>query len=210
VTPPGVEPATGPNSDPTPGPQVTGLDPDYPIRTGRLLLRPWRIDDLDTYHRLWGDPEVVRFLYDRPLSRTEARAKLASLRTTVSEPGQWLNVAVEVTATGEVAGDVGLGLVSDVHRLADIGYTFLPGHRGNGYATEAAAAMIDLAVTVLGCHRVAGHLDARNTASAALLERLGMRHEAHLVENERVKGEWTDESIYAVLATEWAARRADG
>ena len=37
-----------------------------------------------------------------------------------------------------------------------------------------------------------------------------MRHEAHLVENEWVKGEWTDESIYAVLATEWAARQAGG
>ena len=190
-------------------PPGAGLVPDYPIRTGRLLLRPWRPNDLDTYHGLRGDPEVARFLYDRPLSRDEARAKLASLRSTISEPGQWVNIAVEVTTTGEAVGDVGLGWVSDVHRLADIGYTFLPGHRGNGYATEAAAAMVDLAFSALGCHRVAGHLDARNAASAALLERLGMRHEAHLVENEWVKGEGTDESIYAVLATEWAARRVD-
>jgi len=206
VTPPSAGRSTGPS----PGPVVTGLTPDYRIPTERLLLRPWRPDDLDTYHRLRGDPEVARFLYDRPLDRDGARAKLASLRTTISEPGQWVNLAVEVADTGAVAGDVGLGWVSDVHRLADVGYTFLPGLRGNGYATEAATAMVDLAFTQLGCHRVAGHLDARNTASAALLERLGMRHEAHLVENEWVKGEWTDESIYAVLATEWAARRASG
>ena len=52
-----------------------------------------------------------------------------------------------------------------------------------------------------------GHIDARNTASAAVLERLGMRREAHFVQNEWVKGEWTDEAVYAVLVHEWSARR---
>ena len=52
--------------------------------------------------------------------------------------------------------------------------------------------------------RITGRLDARNAASGRVLERLGMRHEAHLIENEWVKGEWTDEAIYAVLAREWA------
>jgi len=199
VTPPALEPA--------PGPVVTGLVPDFPIRTERLLLRPWRMDELDIYHRMRGDPEVVRFLYGHPLSREEARVKLASLRSTLTEPGQWTNLAVEVAETGEVAGEVGIGWESDVHCRADIGYTFLVAHRGRGYATEAATAMVDLAFSGLRVHRVVGRLDARNTASAAVLERLGMRHEAHLVENEWVKGEWTDESVYAVLATEWASRR---
>jgi RimJ/RimL family protein N-acetyltransferase len=58
----------------------------------------------------------------------------------------------------------------------------------------------------LGLHRILGRLDARNAASAKLLERLGMRREAHIVENEFVKGEWTDELLYALLAREWAAR----
>ena len=93
--------------------------------------------------------------------------------------------------------------MSAVHRAADIGYTFLPAHHGHGYATDAR----------LGAHRVTGRNDARNNArndaSAAVLERLGMRLEAHLIENEWVKGEWTDESIYAVLAVEWASRPAD-
>jgi RimJ/RimL family protein N-acetyltransferase len=191
------------------GKVVDGLAPDYPIRTERLLLRPWRDDDVDIYHRLKGDPEVVRYMYDVPLTRAGAAAKLASLRSTLTEHGQWTNVAVEVAATGEVVGEVGLGWTSRDHRLADIGYTFFAGHRGRGYATEAATALIDLAFTALGAHRVAGHLDARNTASARVLERLGMRREAHLVENEWVKGEWTDELIYGILAAEWAARARD-
>jgi RimJ/RimL family protein N-acetyltransferase len=180
------------------------LRPTYPIRTDRLVLRPWRPEELDRYHSLRGNPEVARFLYHEPLTRDEAADRMAGLRTEITETGSWMNLAVEVTATGEVVGDVGLCWMSDDHRHAEIGYAFHPDHRGHGYATEAAAAMVDLAFTGLGAHRVAGNLDSRNQPSAALLERLGMRREAHLVENEWVKGEWTDEVIYAVLAQEWA------
>jgi RimJ/RimL family protein N-acetyltransferase len=66
--------------------------------------------------------------------------------------------------------------------------------------------MLRLGFEDLGLHRILGRLDARNTASAKLLERLGMRREAHIVENEFVKGEWTDELLYGLLAREWAAR----
>jgi RimJ/RimL family protein N-acetyltransferase len=76
-----------------------------------------------------------------------------------------------------------------------------------GYATEASAVMVELAFSTLGAHRVSGRLDARNDASARVLERLGMRREGHLVENEYVKGEWTDEALYAVLEVEWRAVR---
>ena len=55
----------------------------------------------------------------------------------------------------------------------------------------------------LGLHRIEGRIDARNTPSARVLERLGMRREAHFVQNEFIKGEWTDEVVYAVLAAEW-------
>ncbi len=187
---------------------TSGLSPDYPIRTKRLLLRPWRNSEVDTYLELKRDPKLIRYLYDEPLVAEEAPARLASLRSTLTAPGQWINVAVEVTSTGAVAGDVGLGWISDVHRRVDIGYTFFATHHAQGYATEAASAMVDLAFTDVGAHRVAGHIDARNTASARVLERLGMRREAHLVENEWVKGEWTDEAIYGILDVEWSTRRS--
>ena len=187
----------------------TGLRPNYPIRTERLLLRPWQQEEVDVYHRLRGDPEVVRYLYAVPLDRQGAQAKVDGLRSDIDAPGQWINLAVHIADTDEIAGDVGIGWVSDVHRQAEVGYTFLPEHHGHGYATEAAAAMVDLAFTNLGAHRVMGNLDARNSASARVLERLGMRREAHLIQNEWVKGEWTDEVIYAVLADEWTGRRTD-
>jgi len=182
------------------------FQPSFPIRTDRLALRPWRPDEVDVYHSLRGDPEVVRYLYDDPLSHAQAADRLARLRSEITEPDAWMNLAVEIVASGRVAGDVGLCWRSDTHHSAEVGFTFLPNHRGHGYATEAATAMVELAFSGLGAHRVSGHLDQRNRASAALLERLGMRREALLVENEWVKGEWTDEAIYAVLAREWLAR----
>ena len=57
-------------------------------------------------------------------------------------------------------------------------------------------------------HRIAGRLDGRNVASAGVLRSLGMRQEAHLVENEWVKGEWTDEIVFAMLRDEWLGRAA--
>ena len=121
--------------------------------------------------------------------------------------GEWLNLGVEVDGEGVLIGEVGVALVSDVHRQCEVGYLMDPAHARHGYATEATAMMVELAFSALGAHRVAARLDARNRASSRLLERLGLRREGHFVENEFVKGEWTDEAVYAVLDTEWRRMR---
>jgi RimJ/RimL family protein N-acetyltransferase len=80
---------------------------------------------------------------------------------------------------------------------------FDPAEQGKGYATEAARAFLRVAFEEFGFHRVIGRTEPRNTASARVLEKLGMRQEAHLVENEYVKGEWQSELVYAMLDREW-------
>ena len=67
----------------------------------------------------------------------------------------------------------------------------------------ASGPLLDFAFGPLGLHRVIGRLEPRNAGSARVLEKLGMRREAHLVENEWVKGEWQSELVYAILAREW-------
>jgi RimJ/RimL family protein N-acetyltransferase len=179
-----------------------------PIRTERLVLRPFEERDLDALCDLQARPEVARYLYWEPRNRRQSRASLKSKmgRTQIAKGGDALNLAVTVSPDDRLIGDVMLMYPSTVHHQAELGYLFAPAVRGHGYATEAATALVDLAITALEVHRVYARLDGRNDRSARLLERVGLRREAHLVENEWVKGEWTDELVYAVLATEWAAR----
>ncbi len=176
-----------------------------PIRTDRLTLRALTADDIDDHRRLYGDPRVVRYLYEEPLDSVAADEHLQKrLAARLPDEGEWLNLAVE--HEGRYVGEVGLCLVSRAHRQCEIGYVFLPEAAGQGYATESTEAMVQLAFTELDAHRVFGRLDARNDASAGVLTRLGMRREGHLRENEFVKGEWTDEAVFAITEDEWRAR----
>lgn len=181
------------------------LRPELPIATDRLRLRAWTMDDLDVFARQRADPDVVRYLYDEPMTRETAAHRLSELKGELSGPDEWLNLAVALAATGEVIGTVGLALRSETHRQVELGYVFDLAHGGKGYATEAAAAMVGLAFDDLGAHRVFARLDARNRPSARLAERLGFRLEGHLRQNEFVKGEWCDELTYGILAEEWRA-----
>lgn len=79
-----------------------------------------------------------------------------------------------------------------------------PSAQGRGYATEALPALLGYLFEQRGKHRVAADCDARNMRSAALMARVGMRREAHHLRNSWEKGEWTDEYVYAMLASEWA------
>ena len=181
------------------------LRPDYPLRTARLILRPYTSADLDALYDLQSRPEVTRYLYFGPRDRDEVKEALELKRRAriLADEGDDLSLAVVLAKTGRVIGDVILIWRSRAHRQGEIGYVFHPDHAGNGYATEATRVMLRLGFEDLGLHRIVGRLDARNTASARVLERLGMRREAHFVNNEYVKGEWADEVVYAMLADEW-------
>ena len=109
-----------------------------------------------------------------------------------------------VRDSGQLVGDVGLHLTAPEHAGGELGYAFHPDHRGRGYATEATRAIVTYGFTALGLHRINARLEPRNAASAAVAERLGMRREADLIENEWVKGEWQSERAYAILVREWA------
>jgi RimJ/RimL family protein N-acetyltransferase len=107
-----------------------------------------------------------------------------------------------------LVGHFSLFFASQGHRQGEIGFVMHPDQHGHGYATEGAELMLRLGFEELGLHRIVGRCDARNTGSGRLMERLGMRREAHLIENEFIKGEWTDEFVYAILDREWQVRAA--
>jgi RimJ/RimL family protein N-acetyltransferase len=117
--------------------------------------------------------------------------------------GQVLALAMEHRESGVVIGQMLLFLRSLEHRQGEIGFVLHPEYHHQGLASEGAREVFRLAFQGLGLHRVCGRCDGRNRASVALMERLGMRREAHLVQNEWVKGEWNDEIVCAILEDEW-------
>ncbi|MEV0757222.1 GNAT family N-acetyltransferase [Streptosporangium sp. NPDC050280] len=181
------------------------LKPVLPIRTDRLTLRAYTPADLDALHAIHRLPQVARYLYWEPRDLEQTRQALEKKisETALLEEGQSLTLAVELTATGELLGDALLIWHSRSQRAGEIGYVLHPDHHGKGYATEAARVMLELGFEHLNLHRIVGRLDARNEASARVLEKLGMRREAHFLDNEIVKGVWTSEIVYAILHREW-------
>ncbi|HMJ01217.1 MAG TPA: GNAT family N-acetyltransferase [Gaiellaceae bacterium] len=179
--------------------------PNWPIKTKRLLLRPFEAGDLDALHEIHSDESVARYLYNGPRTHQEVRELLGRKTTgsALQAEGQWLSAAVELRDSGDLIGDVSLRWASELHRQGEIGFIFHPAHHGQGYATEAARPLLAFAFETVGLHRVVGRTEARNVGSVRVLEKLGMRREAHFVENEWVKGEWQSEVVYAMLAREW-------
>jgi RimJ/RimL family protein N-acetyltransferase len=131
-------------------------------------------------------------------------------RHSLEAEGESLVLGIELAESRELIGDVMLHWASAEHRSGEIGYVLSPDHSGRGYATEAAHRLLHLAFDDLGLHRVMARVDAENLASARLLTRLGMRQEAHLLENEWFKGHWSDELDFAMLEGEWTALHVDG
>jgi len=179
---------------------------ELPVLTERLCLRAYREDDLENIFQLRSNPDVMKLLYGEPMTREEARE---ALDRHMSAPrfdadGDELKMAVERRSDGAYLGNLKLQILSIEHLQGEIGYVFDPRHHGKGYAREAATAALDLGFRHFGMHRIRAHCDARNTASWKLMQKLGMKREAHFRESEFFKGVWAEDFIYAILAREWA------
>ena len=190
---------------------MSGFELTEPLETERLVLRRFVESDFDAVFAMRSNADVARYLYWEPESEEAARKALTKKLTNVSlrEEGDVLALAAVERSGGQVVADMILHWVSREHATGEIGYIVHPEHAGKGYATEAAAPLLAVAFDKLGLHRVIGRTEARNIGSARVLEKLGMRREAHLVENEFVKGEWQSELIYAILDHEWRAQMSD-
>lgn len=177
--------------------------PDLVRRTERLVLRPFRHGDEAAVLAYRHRADVCRYIPADPLTEVTAPAFIADriAGRRIEADGDRLVFAVELG--GLVIGDVLVRTGQVADRQAEVGWVFNPDFHGHGFATEAARELVRLSFGELGVHRVWAQLDPRNTASARLCERIGMRHEAHLRQDMWLKGEWTDSAIYAILETEW-------
>jgi RimJ/RimL family protein N-acetyltransferase len=172
-----------------------------PLTTPRLVLRLFAPDDAEALFAYQGLPAVAKYLYRPPHTR-ERSEQVATQR---AAQGAWATdgdkIALAVCRRDEpvLVGEVSVTLDSAPAKQAEIGWILDPRHEGYGYATEAASAVAAFAFDTLGVHRLFARLDTENIGSVRVCERLGMRQEAHLIENDLDGDRWGSEYIYAAL-----------
>jgi RimJ/RimL family protein N-acetyltransferase len=180
---------------------------DVLFETSRLRMRPMVDADLDSFVAYRSDPEVARYQSWQDYTRAEGQALIGSMRELrLGQPGQWYQVAIESKGGGALVGDLASKVDASEPREMEVGFTLAPEHHGKGYGTEALTGLLDHAFDVLGMHRAVAITDALNVSAASLLVRVGMRREAHYIENVFFKGAWGSEFLFAVLDREWADR----
>jgi RimJ/RimL family protein N-acetyltransferase len=179
------------------------------LTTERLVLRRFRPEDLDAFVAYRSDPQIARYqVWEAPYLAGQAHQFLQHLQNSHPDtPGEWFQFAVTLRHTDRPIGDCAAHVRSDDSHQAEVGFTLAAEHQGHGYATEAVRRLLHYLLVERGKHRVSATCDDRNTRSAALLERVGMRREGHLLESTWSKGEWTNDLLYAVLRREWPAVR---
>jgi RimJ/RimL family protein N-acetyltransferase len=171
-----------------------------PLQTSRLVLRPITLADWPAIHRYMSDGVVTRWLPEGTLdeAQTQAFAKKNAGRAASA-------LAVIERESGQLVGHMVFHPWYG-HATHEVGWVISPRSQGRGYATEAARTLMDFAFGTLGCHRVVATCQPENVASWRVMEKLGMRREAHFLRGlYQETGEWWDEYFYALLADEYFA-----
>jgi RimJ/RimL family protein N-acetyltransferase len=173
------------------------------LTTSRLILRRLLESDREALFAYRSDPEVSRFQGWVPVTLADADAFIRERPEEPDQPGTWFQLAITLKTSGLMIGDAGMHFPADQPQQAEIGLTLTPEYQRRGYATEALRAVLDFLFLTMNKHRVYGLVSPENGASVALLERCGLRREAHFRQSLWFKGEWVDDLIYAMLREEW-------
>lgn len=175
------------------------------LETDRLILRLFVESDAEAFSAYRSDPEIARFQgWEAPFSITQAQEFISKImHLPQGEEGVWYQVAIQLRETGELIGDCGFSFLDDCPEQAEIGYSLARPYHGQGYATEAVIRLLDYLFDTWDLHRVRAACDVENTRSMLLMERIGMRREAHFVDHVWFKGRWVSEYWYAILQDEW-------
>jgi RimJ/RimL family protein N-acetyltransferase len=177
---------------------------NLPLITERLVLRRFAMDDVQALLELVRQPSVVRVMRGIEPAEASVRNYLA-IQTSYQpfEQDKCFDLALEHKRDGGVIGL--LSLIRRDHSKAEIGWSLGIAHRGQGYVTEGAGALMAYGFATLGLHRIYATTSNINIMSWRVMERLGMRREGHLREAEYRDGEWIDVLIYGILDREWRA-----
>lgn len=148
------------------------------LHTERLALRRWHDDDREPFAAMNADPEVMEH-FTASLSREQSDAFLDRIEESFDRHGFGL-WALEIRSSGELTGFTGLsvpGFDAPFMPAVEIGWRLVRSAWGNGYATEAARAALELAFDQFGLTELVSFTTTRNLRSQRVMQRLGMSHD---------------------------------
>lgn len=177
------------------------------LETPRLVLREFRADDFAALLEMDSRPESVHYEPQKGADGVRAYLESAAMAA-FFEPRTHYRFAITIRPEDTARGLIGLAMNSDMTRDWEIGWMVHPDEWGKGYASEAARRVLAFAFEELDAHRVIAFCDAENCTSERVMQKLGMRREAHMLQTRLLRGEWRDELLYAILDSEWPAARA--
>jgi len=172
------------------------------ISTDRLLIRKLDTTYKNAFFEYRSLPEVYEYQNFKPLDTKEADEFIRSIAEYPDIPNTWFQLAVCIKNNNKLIGDIGIHFLEDDDQI-EIGYTIAPDFQGQGYAIEALRVVINYLFTDLRKHRIIASVDPDNIKSVKLLDKLGMRKEAHFIKSIKMSGVWLDDCIYAILNEEW-------
>ncbi len=169
------------------------------LETSRLRLWRMRLRDAKDIHAWSSDPEVAKYvLWTAHQDIQETRDYLRYIRSLYRRglPSSW---GIELKETRKIIGTIGIMAWIPDHRCAEVGYSLGKVWWHQGYAPEALAAVMNLLFDKVRANRIEGMCDVRNTASARVMEKCGMKREGLLRRKVCNKGEYVDVLLYAAL-----------
>jgi [ribosomal protein S5]-alanine N-acetyltransferase len=176
----------------------------FPIETDRLLLREFSPEDETAIHAYASDKDVTLHTSWGPNDIDTTRAVL---RRWLSDQERWpresVPLGIELKREGKLVGGTGFASIEPNTKTGVFGYVLHKSYWGAGIATEASQALVRFGFERLELHRVVAECFVDHVASARVLEKLGMRREAHFIKNSRKAGQWRDTYSYALLRDEW-------
>ena len=189
------------------------MAPDLPqpvLETERLILRPFTIADAPAVQKLAGAREVASTTMNIPHPYEDGMAEAwISSHAPGYEAGELATYAILLRDDDQLVGAIGL-VINGTHARAELGYWIGVPYWNQGFATEAAGAMLQFGFRDLGLNRIfAIHL-VRNPPSGRVMEKSGMRHEGILRQHFRKWGAFEDVAQYGVLADEWRQQQGLG
>lgn len=179
-------------------------DDGLPVDVDELTLRRVQYADGADLLEIYSDPDVARYEFFDPWTPDQIEGLLYSQsKVFVGDPGVPFVLSVVLRSESKVIGACQLTINSIEDQQGEIGFEFNPRYSGRGFATKAVNAAIGYGFKRLKLHRIMAAVDVRNERSWRLMERIGMRREAHFVHDNFVDGLWVDDFVYAMLESEW-------